>query len=490
MCGRRWGKSVTLMVLASEALYGKKVGMFFPNYRYFDLMWRMLLEMFRPAIDAKVCRTNESKKLIWFPGMEGLIEAWSLDSDDPARSRDYDIALVDETGMIPGFINVWNAAIRPTLVDRHGTALFVGTPKIVAPDFPLMFKWGKSDEEKYKYWASFSGRSLDNPYLDEHARDDIENARLNMPEWQYLQEYEGIPSDVLTAFFTRDMLEQHRRAYELPHTFRGHVDIRGTNPTEHEYTLSRGSVDGVNMRSDPFSGPIQIWGQAGRPNQDHTFSMGVDVSAGVGSSNTTMVVIDDDTGQQVLEFADSRVLPERAAQIAHAIGIWVGGRDGPCIINPEANGGAGETFVQALLRGGYPNVAKRRKRGVTYSADSSRPEYGFWSDHTSKESMLSNFRSAMIEGRCQIRSDKLLEECETYQIDDHGRLVSLRVSDDPTELAGAPHGDRVIAGGLAWDASRFSLAPKPSQSPIVIRPNLPDTATDEDKALRRARMMR
>jgi hypothetical protein len=447
------------------AIRGKKIGLCCPTYQYFELIWRQLVEMLRPLIDAGGCRTNESKKTITFPGTGGIIEGWSLDSENPGRGRDYDWIVVEEAGMVKGLVDIWNAALRPTLVDRHGRAIFVGTPKIVCPDFPTMFKWGKSDEERFSYWKSFSGRTLDNPYLSPEAKSDIENAKLSMPEWQFMQEYEGIPADVLTAFFARAMLEQHRNGYVRPPTFQGFVKIAGNNPTDHEYTLSRGSIDGIRMDSDPFAGTVKLWGPPGRLRQDRTYTIGVDVSAGVGASNTTMVGVDDETGEQVMEYVDSRVLPERAAQIAHALGIWLGGRDGPCLINPEANGGAGETFIQALLRGGYPNVAKRRKRGVTFSADSSRPEYGFWSDHTSKEAMLSTFRQAMIEGRCQIRSGKLLDECETYHIDDHGRLVSEKISDDPMEMAGAPHGDRVIAGGLAWDGSRFSerivLTPTP-----------------------------
>lgn len=479
MCGRRWGKSVLILMICMAAFRdGAKIGLCCPTYQYFDLLWRMLLEILRPLIDAGVCKTNESKKLIWFPGLPGVIEGWSLDSDNPARGRDYDWVIVEEAGMVSGLVDTWNQALRPTLLDRHGRALFVGTPKIVTPDLPTMFKWGQSDEARYSEWKAFSGRSMDNPYLDPKSKADIEMARLSMPEWQFLQEYEGIPSDVITAFFTKAMLDQHKRAYSTDPTFRGTLEIKGESASDKQYALSQNSIDAIKLTSDPFNGTIRLWGPPGRPRQDRTYSLGVDVSAGVGSSNTTMVAIDDVTGEQVLEYADSRVLPERAAQVAHALGVYLGGRDGPCKINPEANGGAGETFVQSLLRGDYPNVVKRKKRGVTYSADASRPEYGFWSDHTSKEAMLSAFRQAMIGGHCQIRSTKLLEECATYQIDDHGRLVSVSISDDPTELASAPHGDRVIAGGLAWDAARMS-APVEVDLPQIPHREVPESIKDK-----------
>ena len=465
MCGRRFGKTTIAIDLTKGAAgpMGEHVAYCVPTYKYFEDVWRKMVAMYAPLIDARIAKPNKTDKTISFPYCGGLIEAWSLDSQDPGRGRAYDKVILDEAGIIPGLMNVWREALRPTLLDRKGYAYFFGTPKLVCQDFPLLFKMGQ-DQAKNPMWKSFSGKSVDNPFNDPA---EIEDARRSMPLWQFQQEYEGIPGEVLTAFFARQMLDDLRASCVVDPRFTGSIEIKGETFEAMEYAVSRQNVSAVKLTRDE-RGHLLTWGFEGRPDQTHAYTIGVDVSAGVGASNTTMCVLDADTGEQVAEYADSRVLPERAALAAAALGMWIGGRDGPATINPEANGGHGETFVQTLLRLGYPAVAKRRRRGVTYSSDTSMREYGFWTDQISKEAVLSSLRVAMSNGRCVLHSAKMLNECETYHYD-KGRVVSMEISDDQTEDAGqpgAPHGDRVIAAALAWDAARY-------ESPVVLetRPN-------------------
>lgn len=92
MCGRRFGKTSLGKDLAIEALLdGKKVGWFAPSYKVLDGAWKEIVEV---AKDLPGFEKNEQK--LWMKcATGGELEGWSLDSDDPARSRSYDLAVID-----------------------------------------------------------------------------------------------------------------------------------------------------------------------------------------------------------------------------------------------------------------------------------------------------------------------------------------------------------------------------------------------------------
>lgn len=186
MCGRRWGKTVMgLRTAADSALKGGQVGWFVPGYKYATEVWRELLKRLGPVIKSK---NEQERRMELLTG--GVIEVWTFDSDDPARGRDYDEAIIDEAGLIPNLIPVFNEAIRPTLVDRRGRALFLGTPKGRRHGFVQMFNRGLRDEDTD--WASFRASTLENPHI---PKDEVESARKELPPEVFAQEFEGIPTD-------------------------------------------------------------------------------------------------------------------------------------------------------------------------------------------------------------------------------------------------------------------------------------------------------
>ena len=187
-CGRRFGKSsLGVHIAAMGFLHGKRVGWFGPTYKLVDPQFEQLRAMVgQPPLGL----TNESDKEIRrLDGSEGRIEFWSCDKEDPGRGRYYDIVILDEAGLIRKLRQVWLGAIRPTLSDRRGNAVIMGTPKGQSGYFNDLFNKGKAETEN---WAAFQMGTIDNPFIDPQ---EIEDARRELPDDIFKQEYEGIPAD-------------------------------------------------------------------------------------------------------------------------------------------------------------------------------------------------------------------------------------------------------------------------------------------------------
>ena len=186
MCGRRWGKTIYgLRVAADDAIAGKNVGWFVPGYKYATEVWRELIRRLGPIIATK----NEQERRIELV-TGGVIEIWTLDTDDPARGRDYDTVIIDEAGLVSNILTVWQEAIRATLVDRRGRALFLGTPKGRRHGFVVLFARGERGDDPD--WASVRASTLENPHI---PADEVESARRELPPEAFRQEFEGIPTD-------------------------------------------------------------------------------------------------------------------------------------------------------------------------------------------------------------------------------------------------------------------------------------------------------
>ena len=119
----------------------------------------------------------------------GVIEVWTLDTPDPARGRKYKLVIIDESGIVRDLLDVWQAAIRPTLVDMAGKALFLGTPKGRRHGFISLFNRGLSGDPD---WQSFRASTLQNPYI---PAEEVEIARRELPPEVFAQEFEGVPTD-------------------------------------------------------------------------------------------------------------------------------------------------------------------------------------------------------------------------------------------------------------------------------------------------------
>ena len=183
--GRRWGKTTFGQQMAIEtAINGRTVGWFAPSYKYLADPVREFERSMKPLL----LRHDRIEKRMEFR-TRGAIDFWTLEDIDSGRGRAYDLVIVDEAGFAPKLLEAWRASIRPTLADRKGRALFLGTPKGTA-DFHRLYLEAEGDTSGE--WAAFRLASATNPHIDPA---EIEAARRMLPPEVFAQEFEGVPAE-------------------------------------------------------------------------------------------------------------------------------------------------------------------------------------------------------------------------------------------------------------------------------------------------------
>lgn len=178
-CGRRWGKSLMGCELAMlPAIACEPVGWFAPSYKYLIEIWQELKRRLAPVL----LRSDSQERRLELRG-GGLIEMWTLEDQNAGRSRAYKRIIVDEAAMVPNLMDMWQANIRPTLMDRLGDAWFFSTPKGRNGFWQF---WQNGQDAANAEWASWKMPTASNPYI---SPSEIEAARKSLPERIFAQEY-------------------------------------------------------------------------------------------------------------------------------------------------------------------------------------------------------------------------------------------------------------------------------------------------------------
>lgn len=177
-CGRRWGKTRLGVVLALEtALRRGRVWWVAPTYAQASIAWRLLVPMVSQIPGASV---RESDRVVRLPGGG---EVWCKSADQPnnLRGEGLDFLVIDEADFIDE--TVWLEALRPTLSDRKGRALFISSPRVEGGWFHRLYLEGQRGEGPV---ASWQFPSVSNPHLDPA---EVEAARRDMPSIVFRREY-------------------------------------------------------------------------------------------------------------------------------------------------------------------------------------------------------------------------------------------------------------------------------------------------------------
>jgi hypothetical protein len=178
-CGRRFGKSVDgLNRLTTVALAGGPVAWFAPNYKMLAEAWRDFRRRLR---DVTASASKQDKRIELITG--GSIEFWTLEDPDAGRSRRYRRVVIDEAAKARHLEEAWTKAIRPTLTDFKGDAVFYSTPR-GRDYFWKLFVRGEDPLEPD--WRSFRFPTTENPWIDPA---EVEAARRELPDRTFRQEY-------------------------------------------------------------------------------------------------------------------------------------------------------------------------------------------------------------------------------------------------------------------------------------------------------------
>lgn len=192
MAGRRFGKSeLSQIEIIVNALQGKKVAYITPTYNLARVFFEQLIKTLP-------FESNKSELSIKFPN-DGSVEFFTGERLDNLRGRKFHLVVIDEASFIPNLEDGWLNSIRPTLTDYKGRALFISTPKGKNFFYSLYLKSGEPD------WESFKFSTYDNPYIDQT---EIDDARLQLPEVVFEQEYMANPSENAANPFGSQYIKQ------------------------------------------------------------------------------------------------------------------------------------------------------------------------------------------------------------------------------------------------------------------------------------------
>ena len=265
-----------------------------------------------------------------------------------------------------------------------------------------------------------------------------EYARINS-DWEWMQEYELSDLGSSCQFFDDAKLDELEKRDAMPAWRQGVLEFD-------RQTLQPVGFEGKK------DGQLRLWmnlNTYGQPPPD-SYTVGVDVCAGRGQSNSILSVGSRTTGEKVAEYADPWIDAHDLGQLAVALCRWLG----DAFLIWEANG-PGLTLGKEVVRSGYRNIFRRYNEQDIARKPSDTP--GWWATPENKAQMLRDYKQA-LGLRFINRSKESLDEAREYVYFPGtgivGHCSQANTRDTDPSGARANHGDRVIADGLCFKAMK------------------------------------
>ena len=206
---RRSGKTVlavNLLIAVAMAKEGARLAYIAPTIRQAKSISWSLFKEFTQGIPNVNFRESDNR--IVFPNNSELL-IFAGDSADAIRGHGLDGVVLDEAGSYPS--DAWPSAIRPTLSDKGGFAVFIGTPAGVGDQFHQAYLRGQDDLQT-EWWSKLY------PVTDTGALSDPEVASARASaisqasfEREYMASFSAstddvpIPIPLVTAAMKRTM---------------------------------------------------------------------------------------------------------------------------------------------------------------------------------------------------------------------------------------------------------------------------------------------
>lgn len=184
-CGRRFGKThlaVLEVIHHAVNLHGAEVWWVSPTHDQSDIAWRM----FKAAVPQSLVVLNETKRLAIFRHNGSRVQFKSADRDKNLRGEGLTFLVLDEAAFIKE--DAWYGSLLPSLADRRGSALLIGTFDGIENWFYVEYMRGQDPSELAV--DSWRFPTSANPYI---SLDEIEAARKRMPSDQFAQEFLADP---------------------------------------------------------------------------------------------------------------------------------------------------------------------------------------------------------------------------------------------------------------------------------------------------------
>ena len=257
------------------------------------------------------------------------------------------------------------------------------------------------------------------------------------------------------VFFDINIILQHKAVFARPPLFKCDIDFV-ENVSNDEIT---GLIKVKDRKKIKFAkkskGPWSFWVELvdGRLDQGKHYILGIDISKGMGASNSAISVRCVETGEKVAEYADARTPPYELARVVTAAALWIGGANPwrlPYLIW-ESNGDPGIDFGKIIVgKFKYPYIYMEKTSGRL--VDKRTDHYGFHSSREKKGELLALYRRCLAHGGIINHCAISLDEAMNYVYYSSGGIGPVCLTEESSE-ARKTHGDRVIADALTLLAS-------------------------------------
>lgn len=201
MCGRRLGKSkcAAYEAIAAALIPRQMIWVVAPTYNLSEKVFREIFWELNRNNKLKLLLRSASYSSMEIELVNGSkIIGKSADNPVSLVGEGVDFLIIDECALIKE--DVWNQALRPTLADKKGKALFISTPRGMNW-FYEMFSRGQKRLNETESW---SFPSSDNPYLDPL---EIKDAEETTPSLIFRQEWLAIPVAEQDMYFSWELIQ-------------------------------------------------------------------------------------------------------------------------------------------------------------------------------------------------------------------------------------------------------------------------------------------
>lgn len=163
------------------------------------------------------------------------------------------------------------------------------------------------------------------------------------------------------------------------------------------------------------------------PKIGERYSIGCDVSEGLGKDYSTAVVLNKD-GKQVAEFRNNKLKPYQMADIYNALGRYY--NNAKLTVEKASGGYAVIERLKGTMR--YANMTKY----VTYDERNKAIwKVGFDTNSKTKTLVINDLREWFEKGMILIQSKDLLEEMKVYIANENGSMGAINGSNDDLVMA-------------------------------------------------------
>jgi len=186
VAGRRWGKSILSrnMIIKYAKIPRRKVWYVAPTYRMAQqIMWQVMLDA---VPDRWVKKINHTSLTIWLIN-GSVIELKGADNPDSLRGVGIHFLVLDEYQDMSE--DTWKKALRPTLADTGGDALFIGTPKsynLLYDVYMLGQDPVRQEGPRSRSWMSWQYPTITSPFI---PKEEVDAAREDMDKKSFQQEF-------------------------------------------------------------------------------------------------------------------------------------------------------------------------------------------------------------------------------------------------------------------------------------------------------------